>query len=238
MKSESPGKGRKTLIFLLIAANVLMLVVGAVTVLPHMRGAAGQAAASFEPSPFLGAEDVDEEMDEATLPDPKPKKDDKKQEKKSPISTGLSTDERPGLDEFMWYLEGVYQDGVPSGAAVIDNLKYIKGGWKGLIVYDPEGEFGENAADFLNMKIDGKESKLSLTLDWYLMAVSDEAGTFDVSDMEDSVFKGKWKDGALWASGPGTIRLTQFYEWKGKQYAIGTMETPDGMPAVCALVRP
>ena len=44
--------------------------------------------------------------------------------------------------------------------------------------------------------------------------------------------------GGLWASGAGTIRLTQFYEKNGKQYAIGTMDTPDGIPALVALVRP
>ena len=44
--------------------------------------------------------------------------------------------------------------------------------------------------------------------------------------------------GGLWASGAGTIRLTQFYEQSGKQYAIGTMDTPDGIPALVALVRP
>ena len=56
--------------------------------------------------------------------------------------------------------------------------------------------------------------------------------------MEDSVFLGKWENGGLWASGAGTIRLTQFYEQSGKQYAIGTMDTPDGIPALVALVRP
>lgn len=46
---------------------------------------------------------------------------------------------------------------------------------------------------------------------------------------------GKW-----WslASGAGTIRIKNFYEQEGKQYALGSMDTPDGIPALVALVRP
>ena len=79
---------------------------------------------------------------------------------------------------------------------------------------------------------------MSLTLDWYLMFISGQGEGFDETDMEDTVFSGKWENGGLWASGAGTIRLTQFYELNGKQYAIGTMDTPDGIPAFIGLVRP
>ena len=34
------------------------------------------------------------------------------------------------------------------------------------------------------------------------------------------------------------LHLTQFYELNRKQYAVGTMDTPDGIPALVALVRP
>ncbi len=77
-----------------------------------------------------------------------------------------------------------------------------------------------------------------MTLDWYLIFWSNEGESFDETEMEDSIFNGKWEDGDLWASGAGTIRLTDFYGMNGKQYAIGTMDTPDGIPAYIALVRP
>lgn len=239
MESVPAGRGKKILTAVLIVANVLVLVMLVVTVLPNIRRAAGWvgAPASFEPTPFLGAGDLDEEMGDESLPDAGSERVGENGEAEAP-GTGFSTDERPELDEFMWYLEGVYQDGVPSGAVAMDKFKYTTGGWKGLIVYDPEGDSGESTADFLNVRIAGTADELSLTLDWYLMVVSGEAGTFDETDVEDTVFKGKWEDGGLWASGPGTIRLTHFYELKGKQYAIGTVDTPDGVPAVCALVRP
>jgi hypothetical protein len=33
-------------------------------------------------------------------------------------------------------------------------------------------------------------------------------------------------------------RLTRFYELNGKQYAVGTMDTSDGIPASIAMARP
>jgi hypothetical protein len=92
--------------------------------------------------------------------------------------------------------------------------------------------------EFLNIALAGTAESLSLTLDWYQIFWANEGESFDESDMEDSVFLGKWENGGLWASGAGTIHLTQFYELNRKQYAVGTMDTPDGIPALVALVRP
>ncbi len=153
-------------------------------------------------------------------------------------SVGMSTNERPDLGDFLWYLDGVLYNGVPEGAVTMDNLNSLMGGWKALIYYDPYYEYDSSAYDFLNISIDGTADRLSLTLDWYLIFWSWESESFDLTDMEDSVFIGKWENGGLWASGPGTIYLDYFYSLGDKQYAIGTMDTPDGIPAVVALVRP
>ncbi len=58
-------------------------------------------------------------------------------------------------------------------------------------------------------------------------------------DMEPSVFTGRWEDDVLYASGPGDLRIDFFYELPGdsKQYALGQMASPDGVPALIALVR-
>ena len=149
----------------------------------------------------------------------------------------LSTEERPDLEDFLWYTEDVAYDGVPSDANIIDNIVPLTGGWKALIVYDPNNEYDAGAMEFLNVALAGTAESLSLTLDWYQIFWANEGESFDESDMEDSVFNGKWENGGLWASGAGTIRLTQFYALNGKQYAVGTMDTPDGIPALVALVR-
>lgn len=92
--------------------------------------------------------------------------------------------------------------------------------------------------EFLNVSLAGTAESLSLTLDWYRIFWANEGESFDETDMEDGIFNGKWESGGLWASGAGTIRLTQFYTQNEKQFAIGTMDTPDGIPALVALVRP
>jgi hypothetical protein len=203
---------KKGLIAVLIAANLLMLVIGVLTIPPNLRAAAGKR------SPVPGAEQ--------TAP--------------APEETGvsLSTEQRPDWEDFNWYIEDVVYDGVPSDANIIDNIGPLTGSWKALIIYDPDNEYDAGAMEFLNVALAGTAESLSLTLDWYQIIWANAGEIYDETDMEDSVFSGKWESGGLWASGAGTIRLTQFYEQNGKQYAVGTMDTPDGIPALVALVRP
>ncbi len=231
MEGVPVSKAKKILTAVLIAANVFMLVMGLVTILPNIRRAAGQAGptAPFDPDPLPeeGMREEEEEEDEGL-----------QQGLGSEGEVDLSTSERPELDDFMWYLEEVFYDGVPAGAAAINQFGYAAGGWKGLIVYDPEDDSGGNAADFFNATISGAADEVTLTLDWYLMIISGEEDIIDETDMEDTVFEGKWAKGGLKASGPSIIHLTQFYALEGREFAIGTVDIPDGVPTVIALVRP
>jgi hypothetical protein len=142
------------------------------------------------------------------------------------------------LEDFLWYTEDVFYNGVPADAAIIDNVKYTTGGWKGLIIYDPDNDYGANAMEFLNVNIAGTEDDMSITLDWYLMFISGEGSSFDETDMEDVVFDGDWVGGGIRAFGLGEMLLRRFYDLNNKQYAFGTLDTPDGIPAFIALVRP
>lgn len=223
---------KKGLIAALIAANVIMLVVGILTIPPNLWSAAekepqvprAEPTAPVTPSPEEEAPPATTESDSILASE----------------GTGmsLSTEERPDLEDFLWYTEDVAYDGVPSDANIIDNIDPLTGSWKALIIYDPNNEYDAGAMEFLNVALAGTAESLSLTLDWYQIFWANEGENFDETDMEDSVFLGKWEKGGLWASGAGTIHLTQFYELNGKQYAVGTMDTPDGTPALVALVRP
>jgi hypothetical protein len=225
-------KLKKGLIAALIAANVIMLVVGILTIPPNLRSADGKGPPALGTeqtapvTPLQEEQPPPETVESGDIP--------------APEETGgsLSTEERPDLEDFLWYTEDVAYDGVPSDASIIDNISPLTGGWKALIIYDPNNEYDAGAMEFLNVALAGTTESLSLTLDWYQIFWTNEGESFDETDMEDSVFSGKWESGGLWASGAGTIRLTQFYEQSGKQYAIGTMDTPDGIPALVALVRP
>jgi len=225
-------KLKKGLIAALIAANVIMLVVGILTIPPNLRSADGKGPPALGTeqtapvTPLQEEQPPPETVESGDIP--------------APEETGgsLSTEERPDLENFLWYTEDVAYNGVPADANIIDNIGPLTGSWKALILYDPDNEYDAGAMEFLNIALAGTAESLSLTLDWYQIFWTNEGESFDETDMEDSVFSGKWESGGLWASGAGTIRLTQFYEQSGKQYAVGTMDTPDGTPALVALVRP
>ena len=225
-------KLKKGLIAALIAANVIMLVVGILTLPPNLRSADGKgppAPGTEQTAPVTPLQEEQtppETVESGDIP--------------APEETGgsLSTEERPDLEDFLWYTEDVAYNGVPADTNIIDDISSLTGSWKALIVYDPDNEYDAGAMEFLNIALAGTAESLSLTLDWYQIFWTNEGESFDETDMEDSVFSGKWESGGLWASGAGTIRLTQFYEQSGKQYAVGTMDTPDGTPALVALARP
>ena len=223
---------KKGLIVALIAANVIMLVVGVFTIPPNLLSvdAKGTPAPGTEQTVPITPSPEEQTTPATTESGGVP----------SPEETGasLSTEKRPDLENFLWYTEDVAYDGVPSDANIIDNIDPLTGGWKAIIIYDPNDEYDAGAMEFLNIALAGTAESLSLTLDWHQIFWANEGESFDETDMEDGVFNGKWENGGLWASGAGTIRLTQFYEQSGKQYAIGTMDTPDGIPALVALVRP
>lgn len=221
------GRGKKTLTVILIAANLLMLTVAIITIPPNLRGAAemADAPAAIEPAPPIAA------------PEPAPVVTSSPADTTDP-SIDLSTYERPDLEDFLWYTEDVFYNGVPADAAIIDNVKYTTGGWKGLIIYDPDNDYGANAMEFLNVNIAGTEDDMSITLDWYLMFISGEGSSFDETDMEDVVLDGEWVGGGIRAFGLGEMLLRRFYDLNNKQYAFGTLDTPDGIPAFIALVRP
>ena len=234
---------KKGLIAVLIAANLLMLVIGILTIPPNLQAAAGKKppapgtklTASITPLPVEGAPLTTPSPEEET-----PSTTTESSSTPAPEETGvsLSTEEHPNLEDFLWYTEDVAYEGVPTDVKIIDNIRPLTGGWKALIIYDPNNEYDSGAMEFLNITLAGTAESLSLTLDWYRIFWSNQGESFDETNMEDSIFKGKWENGGLWASGAGTIRLTQFYEQNGKQYAVGTVDTPDGIPALIALVRP
>lgn len=155
-----------------------------------------------------------------------------------PEVADLSTEERPDLGDFLWYTESVFYEGPPTEAAPIEQFDAVTGGWKALILYDPENTVGSSAMEFLNIDISGAQGSVKLTLDWYLIFWSDAGESIDETGDEDTIFTGAWENGSLWASGAGTIRLSDFYTMNGSQYAIGTLDASDGTPAYIALVRP
>lgn len=223
---------KKGLIIVLILANLLMLGIGIVTIPPNLQLREGRVI------PLKGSEQKypDKPSTDKKTPPTVTESDSGKEQKETGVS--LSTTERPDLEDFAWYIDDTTTVGILSDAKTIDNISPVTGSWKALIIYDPNNEYDMSAMEFLNISLDGSAESLALTLDWYHIFWANESKFFDETDMEDSIFTGKWENGGLWASGAGTIRIKNFYEQEGKQYALGSMDTPDGIPALVALVRP
>ena len=208
---------RKSAIAILIAANLVMLAAGIVTIPPNVRG----TTENTNPPAVLATD----------LP--------AASGKTEPLGTlDLSTAKRPASEEFLWYTEGVFLNGAPADAVFIEQYESVKGGWKGLIIYDPSNEHGMNGMELLNVAIDGTKEDASVAFDWYWAFWANEENGVDETEMDDVTYAGRWENGSLTGTGAGTLRLAQFYEQNLKQYAVGTLDTPDGIPAFIALVRP
>ena len=140
---------KKGLIAVLIAANLLMLVIGILIIPPNLPSAAGKESPAVRIEQTAPATPSPEEQtppaatESGSIP--------------APEETGvnLSTEERPDLGDFLWYTEDVAYDGVPSDANIIDNISPLTGSWKALIIYDPNNEYDAGAMEFLNVALAG-----------------------------------------------------------------------------------
>lgn len=154
------------------------------------------------------------------------------------VDFDYNTTEKPMLVEFTWLYEGVYYQGIPQGAVIIDDYPSIAGDWKALIWYDPEGKIENiDAKSLFNINISGQAEEVVMTFDWNLIVYNSQE-VKDESDMPDEIFTGKLEEGKLAANGFANLKLEIFYFFEGKEYALGTMQMPDGSPALIALVRP
>ncbi len=242
-KADRLSGWKKILIAALIVVDIVLLVIAVITIPPNlMRMTASvfqqETPLSTKDSTDLGVPAQDDPSNSATDTQAPTSEPEQRADDRVGNGTALSTTERPDLGDFLWYSEDVFYSGVPEGTSRITELDSVYGDWKAFIYYDPDNSHGFSAMEFLNMNISGSADTLNVTLDWYQIYWANEGESYDESSFEDTLFTGQWENDGLWASGAGTIRLTELYELNNAQYAVGTMDTPDGIPAFVALVRP
>lgn len=148
----------------------------------------------------------------------------------------LSTEERPAIEDFDWYLEGVEQNGVPDNIIVESEFDNLAGGWKCLFIYDPEGVDTGRFYDFLNLTLSGAEGNGRVILDWSHMHAGDQR--IDETGMEDTVLNMNWDNGSLYGYGAMNLSVDLFYSYQGAQYAVGTLTLSDGGDGLVAMIRP
>ena len=146
----------------------------------------------------------------------------------------FDTNERPTLADFTWVTKDILAGKVPEDEPVY--FSEILGGWKCYILDD--SSYGSYAERLLNMRIEGTAKEITLTFDWYYTHMYNTDEGYD-DPSPDSVFTGGInKDGYIETFGAGSAVLTDFFMKDGHQYAIGTMNWPDGTKGFIAITRP
>ena len=145
---------------------------------------------------------------------------------------------RPETGEFQtWYEQNIIGS-VPDGARMLTDFREVTGEWKGLLRYETRDTGEVTASELVNFTVSGTASESRLLVDWYLISFAGDGEWSNEEDMEDTPYQGSWSDGSLAVTGPGSIRMTSFYEWEGAQFAVGEMDVPDGTAAVIGMIRP
>jgi hypothetical protein len=151
----------------------------------------------------------------------------------------LSAAEPPEMEDFYWYMDEVYNYGIPANAAQVTDFSEIAGSWKALFWFDPENIVDSYGATLLNIDIGGDAGSTTLTCRWYKMYGGTNNEVYDVSGDDETVMRGYSDENGLTAGIPGAeITLGYFYTLDGKKYAIGIYELQSGEPAYVAMVRP
>ena len=151
----------------------------------------------------------------------------------------LSTSERPRLDEFEWCIgQFGFVRQAPENAELLSDVQSYNGGWKAMIIYDPDDPDGYFTRELDNIIISvDQNNAVQLTIDWYLLA-PDFSEITNEEDMEDTVFSGAVTNTGLSVNGPALINIDSFWHDGEKQYATGTILPQNGATAYLAMVRP
>ncbi|MBR2834666.1 MAG: zinc ribbon domain-containing protein [Coriobacteriales bacterium] len=139
--------------------------------------------------------------------------------------------------EFVWYTANMYNGIAPSYITTQTGLEDVVGQWKAYLLTDPTGQFNSRSERSFDVLIDGATSgKTKLTFNWDYVYVT-STGKGHPENTPNYVYNGNWSNGTIDASGYGRVSLTAFWAQDNKQYAIGIMTWPEGVPASIALVR-
>lgn len=154
-----------------------------------------------------------------------------------PSPDAYSTSERPSLEDFAWFNNAVAKGNIPSNAEYYDDLSPFLGSWKAVIITDMDRTSNNYSQTLLNCVLDYGQSDIVLTLDWYRY-VPEFSEWDDMTDQPDMVLRGyNWGSG-IKVNGDIEITIDCFYEYNGKQYAIGRATTYDGTNTYIGMVRP
>ncbi|MCQ2259070.1 MAG: zinc-ribbon domain-containing protein [Bacteroidaceae bacterium] len=156
----------------------------------------------------------------------------------SGTASSLSTEAVPTDADFNWYLNKAMKNGKPKTAVSCDAFSSVEGSWKVLLYQDPTNKYGVRAFTYATATFTGTEANVIISLKRHSIRFTADNKTLSEEEEMPDDFSGKWKSGKLIASGVGSMTISSFWQEGGKQYAIGTFDSPDGIPVSMAMVRP
>ena len=162
-----------------------------------------------------------------------------KTEETTEESDFFSTDERPGLRDFDWFIEDYMNGNYIENAVDITDHKALNGGWKVMLFTDPYNTMNAYSLRFLNGTMTTSGNKVKLTLDYYRMYEGGDGSYVDETDRQKETFSSEWQNMFVeFDTGYSKITVYYFCEKGGKQYAIGNVEWISGEYGYFAMVRP
>ena len=214
----------------------------AVTIMP---GEAGPVLLKeeAEPSPSQSGAEPGKAVNDGPEPEPvQPGNGSPESAGSSPEVTALdpedfSTSENIGLADINLITADLLQGNIPDGVQKLTDFNEVTGGWKAYMKTDPDNQFGSMMEHYLNVSISGSAVSSKLTFQWNYSFINAAGQGYD-DNSPDSTFVGAWQDGGIEAIGPGRVNMTDFYYESGREYAVGSMMWPDGVPAAIVLIRP
>lgn len=154
-------------------------------------------------------------------------------------TSSLSTQDTPKESDFSgWFINGASKSGMPKNVKTLNDLGSISGSWKALFYQDPDNKYDVKAYGFANVNVSGTKDNLKFGIKRHTTRFLSSGEVINEEGESEDIFMGKWQNGKITASGAGSLSITSFWEQNGKQYAIGTFDSPDGIPVKIGMVRP
>ena len=150
--------------------------------------------------------------------------------------SGDTVESELSMADFAWYESDVSRNGFPPEAEQFTEYDRMRGGWKAYIKFDPDNSNGRRMDLLLYVMINGDQDHVTVECDWYWEHMLSEAEGQYTAD-EPSYYFGNYEDGQIHATGAGKMDIRYFYDWNGKEYAIGVMESQAGVKAILCMVR-
>lgn len=151
----------------------------------------------------------------------------------------LSPDGDPWFDEFLFYENDVYDNGIPEGAVLL-SAGQVTGQWKYCLTFNRtiEGEERIDEIGLAELSLNGDTA--TLILHPMYIRYGSHVDPEDEADVGYPVFTGTWDNAYIDVSGEGiAIGLGPYYYHDGKDHVLGNIVvTKTGLFGDVLLVRP